>query len=213
MKKLILFAAIAAISTGIFAFTTQKSKVLEIGAKAPKSEMKMKDISGKSYSLQDLKEENGLLVIFSCKTCPFVVGNEGRNSEGWQGRYNELHDIAQQNKLGMVLVNSNEAYRDRDDSPESMKQQAEEQGYTMPYVVDENHVLADAFGALTTPHVFLFDKEMKLVYKGAIDDNVNDSGEVRETYLKDAMQNLAKGEKIDPESTRQLGCSIKRVKS
>ena len=88
-----------------------------------------------------------------------------------------------------------------------------ENGYTMKYVVDENHVLADALGALTTPHVYLFDEDMKLVYKGAIDDNVNDASEVKEHYLQDAIKNLMSGKTIDPNSTRQLGCSIKRVKS
>lgn len=213
MKKMLIFAAVAAVIAGIFSFSTFKNDILEIGAEAPKSEVKMQDISGKEYSLNDLKKEEGLLVIFSCKTCPFVVGNPGKNSDGWQGRYNELHEMANNNDIGMVLVNSNEAFRDDVDSMESMKEQSDEQGYTMPYVIDENHVVADAFGALTTPHVYLFDVDMKLVYKGAIDDNVNDSGAVKETYLQDAITNLSKGEKIDPNSTRQLGCSIKRVKS
>lgn len=213
MKKGLLFVVVAVLSVGIFAFTTEKSKVLDIGAKAPKTDVKMQDVSGKSYTLQDLKQEQGLLVIFSCKTCPFVVGNPGRNSEGWERRYNALHQLAEKHKIGMVLVNPNEAYRDGDDSMENMKAQSEELGYTMPYVVDKNHVVADAFGALTTPHVYLFDKDMKLVYKGAIDDNANDSGEVKEHYINDAINNLVKGNKIDPESTRQLGCSIKRVKS
>lgn len=211
MKKLLSFAAVAAVIAAVFAFAPGKNDILEIGSKAPKTDVKMTDISGKQYSLSDLKKEDGLLVIFSCKTCPFVVGNPGKNSDGWQGRYNELHQLASIANIGMVLVNSNEAFRDDVDSMESMKEQAQEQGYTMPYVIDENHVVADAFGALTTPHVYLFDKDMKLVYKGAIDDNVNDADAVTEPYLKNAIQNLSKNEKIDPNSTRQLGCSIKRV--
>ncbi len=213
MKKILAFAAVAAVVAGVLAFTPFKNDILEIGADAPKADLKMTDISGKEYSLLDLKKKEGLLVIFSCKTCPFVVGNPGKNSDGWQGRYNELHQIANRSGVGMVLVNSNEAFRDDVDSMESMKEQAKEQGYTMPYLIDENHVVADAFGALTTPHVYLFDKDMKLVYKGAIDDNVSDADAVAEPYLKSALQNLAKGEKIDPNATRQLGCSIKRVKS
>lgn len=213
MKKLLSFAAVAAVIAAVFAFAPGKNDILEIGSKAPKTDVKMTDISGKQYSLSGLKKEDGLLVIFSCKTCPFVVGNAGKDSDGWQGRYNELHEVASDANIGMVLVNSNEAFRGDVDSMESMKEQAQEQGYTMPYVIDENHVVADAFGALTTPHVYLFDKDMKLVYKGAIDDNVNDADAVAEPYLKNAIQNLSKNEKIDPNSTRQLGCSIKRVKS
>ena len=213
MKKLFALIAVAAILGTSCGFSSLKNDILEIGAKAPKAERKMEDVSGKEYSLTDLKQENGLLVVFSCNTCPFVVGNEAKNSEGWEGRYNDVHEMAESAGIGMVLVNSNEAYRDDADSRKAMAEHARKNGYTMKYVVDENHVVADAFGALTTPHVYLFDKEMKLVYKGAIDDNVNNADAVKEHYLQSAIKNLSAGQEIDPNSTRQLGCSIKRVKS
>lgn len=212
MKYLSILAAIVLTTLGIYAFSTNKNEILEIGATAPKADVAMPAVSGSEYSLKDLKNENGLLVVFSCNTCPFVVGNPGKNSEGWHGRYNEAHQQAKDAGVGMVLLNSNEAFRDDEDSMIKMQNLAKEYGYTMPYVVDENHLVADAFGALTTPHIYLFDKEMKLVYKGAIDDNVNDSSAVEEHYLRDALQNLEAGKKINPNSTRQLGCSIKRVK-
>lgn len=183
---------------------------IKIGDLAPKSDVKMKDISGTEYSLNDLKKEKGLLVIFSCNSCPFVVGN-GEGSEGWQGRYNGLYDFATKSNLGMVLVNSNEAKREGDDSFEKMKEHAKEQGYKSFYVVDNNSELANAFGAKTTPHVFLFDKDLKLVYKGAIDDNVKNAAEVKESYLMNAMRLLALGNKIPTNETKATGCSIKRV--
>jgi hypothetical protein len=94
-----------------------------------------------------------------------------------------------------------------------MKKRYKDQGLEGYYLLDENHVLADAFGALTTPHVYLFDGDMKLIYVGAIDDSVDSKEGVKESYLKDAIEAHLKGEKIDPNSTRQLGCSIKRVKA
>lgn len=210
MKKLIAITlAVAAIA--VYAFVPAKSDILEIGKKAPLADRKMKDISEKEYSLNDLKKSNGLLVVFSCNTCPFVVGNSAKNSDGWEGRYNEIHTVASKAGVGMVLVNSNEAFRGDEDSKLAMKAHARQQSYSMPYLIDENHELADAFGALTTPHVYLFDKNMELVYKGAIDDNVNSADGVEKAYLKDALKNLEAGKKIDPNSTRQLGCSIKRV--
>lgn len=212
MKHLSILTAIVLTVLGIYAFSNNKNDILEIGATAPKADVAMTGVSGSEYTLKDLKKENGLLVVFSCNTCPFVVGNPGKDSEGWHGRYNEVHQQAKDAGVGMVLLNSNEAFRDDEDSMVKMQNMAKEHGYTMPYVVDENHVVADAFGALTTPHIYLFDKDMALVYKGAIDDNVNDSSEVKEHYLRDALQNLKAGKKIDPNSTRQLGCSIKRVK-
>lgn len=199
----IFFVACAAKST--------EREILPIGKKAPKTDLIMKDVSGKDISLEKAAGENGLLVIFSCNTCPFVVGN-GSKSEGWEGRYPEIADMAEKEGIGMVLVNSNEAKREKGDSMEDMKKRYAEKNLKGYYVLDQNHVLADAFGALTTPHVFLFDSKMKLIYKGAIDDSVDSSEEVEQPYLKDAIKAYKTGEKIDPNSTKQLGCSIKRVK-
>jgi hypothetical protein len=111
----------------------------------------------------------------------------------------------------MVLVNSNEAKREAGDSFEDMRTHYKEHNYNSHYVLDQNSVLADAFGARTTPHVFLFDKNNKLVYKGAIDDNVDDPKAVTKTWLKDALKAMSSGKAIDPPTTRNLGCSIKRV--
>ena len=136
----------------------------------------------------------------------------------WEDRYNELHDLCASNNVGMVLVNSNEARRggedsyNDDDSFENMKAHAEELGYKSPYVVDEGAELANAFGARTTPHVFLFNKEMNLVFKGAIDDNYKDKDAVSKTYLRDAITNLVAGNTIDPAVSEAKGCSIKRIK-
>jgi hypothetical protein len=185
-------------------------EILAIGTKAPLADLKMESANGLQISLNDIKDQNGLLVIFSCNTCPFVVGN-GEKTEGWEGRYLEYHMAAVSNQIGTVLVNSNEAKRDAGDSMDDMRAHAREKAYRMNYVLDKNHQLADAFGARTTPHVFLFDKDMTLVYKGAPDDNVDRASEVKEPYLLNAIKNLAAGKKIDPESTKQVGCSIKRV--
>ncbi|NQX92590.1 MAG: thioredoxin family protein [Flavobacteriales bacterium] len=215
MKKILLPGLLVALVIALGAFTLRDDNAakgtesLEIGNPAPMTDYQMKDVSGKMFNMKDLKKDNGLLVVFSCNTCPFVVGSEGK-SEGWEGRYNDLHTQAEKMGFGMVLVNSNEAKRKGDDSMNEMKSHAKNNGYTMPYVVDENHQLADAFGAKTTPHVYLFDGNMNLAYKGAIDDNVNNAKEVKETYLADAMMAVQKGEQPKPDSTKPLGCSIKR---
>jgi hypothetical protein len=198
--------------TALIAVSDGKEGILEIGATAPASDTKMMDVSGESFTLADAAGDNGLLVIFSCNTCPFVVGNANK-SEGWEGRYPVLYDYATQANMGMVLVNSNEAKRGAGDSMDDMKQRYADQGLKGHYLLDENHVIADAFGALTTPHVFLFDKEMKLIYKGAIDDNVDSAEGVKTPYLMNAIDAHLAGEIIDPNSTRQLGCSIKRMKA
>ena len=182
-----------------------------IGEKAPLVDNPMLGVDGTTHTLSDLNGDNGLLVIFSCNTCPFVVGN-GTKTEGWEGRYNGLSELAASLNIGMVLINSNEAKREGDDSFAAMKNHAAEAGYTMPYVVDEGSKLADACGARTTPHVYLYNSNLELAYRGSIDDNVNRSEEVTERYLEMAMKRMAEDKKIKVQETKAVGCSIKRVK-
>lgn len=201
MKKFLTVAGL--ILMGALISWGNYSDELKIGATMPKADVKMMDVSGKNFTLANLKKENGLLVVFSCNTCPFVIA--------WQDRYNELADLAKKNNIGMVLVNSNEAKRDGEDSLDEMKAHAKTNKYTMHYVVDKNHVVADAFGADRTPHVFLFDKENKLTYRGAIDDNYRDKSKVKHTYLKDALSAQGAGKAIATKTSKSLGCTIKRL--
>jgi peroxiredoxin len=206
MKKIkLIFSALVLIG-GVYAFTQGGSKynTLEIGENAPMTELEMKAADGKKLSLEKIKGEKGALVIFSCNTCPFVIA--------WEDRYPQLDMIAKNNNIGMTLINSNEAKRKGDDSIDKMKEHATEMGYpSIPYLVDANSELANAFGAKTTPHVFLFDADWKLVYEGSIDDNHKSAKDVKARYLENAMYKLANGEKIDPNNTKAIGCSIKRV--
>jgi len=180
----------------------QKNSPLEIGATIPNSEDLMINVSDEKMSLINNFNENGLLVVFSCNTCPFVIM--------WEDRYRQLEKMCQTNNVGMVYINSNEAKRDGDDSLEAMKNHAKTMGYTFPYLIDQNSVLANAFGAKTTPHVFLFNKNKKLVYKGAIDDNYRDISQVNKTYLLDAIEQMVEGLDIRIKKTNAKGCSIKR---
>lgn len=177
---------------------------IPIGSKAPETAYVVRDISGIEMNLEGARKENGLLVIFSCNTCPFVIG--------WEDRYIPLGEWCAENNVGFVIVNSNEAKRGNDDSIEKMREHAAEKQYNTFYLVDENHVLADAFGATRTPEVFLFDSDMTLVYKGAIDDNMEDPNAVEKPYLATALKHMLSGLPIDPESTKSVGCTIKRVK-
>lgn len=182
---------------------------MPIGSALPAAEVAMKDVSGKEMTLTQLKKDNGLLVIFSCNTCPFVVGSEG--SEGWEGRYPGIGQLCRKNNVGLAMINSNEAKRDKGDGFADMQQRYREKGYNHYYLLDRDHVVADAFGARTTPHVYLFDAGGKLVYKGAIDDNVQSAEEVKEHYLENALNAMVSGAPIDPSTTRNIGCSIKRM--
>ena len=181
-----------------------------IGAKAPLMEHKLTDVDGESVNLQGFAGRNGIIVIFTCNTCPFVVGRAGK-SEGWEGRYNDVVSFARERGISTVLVNSNEAKRKGDDGLDQMKKRAMEAGYKAPYLMDSGHELADAFGARTTPHVFLLNGDCQLVYRGSIDDNVNSAAEVKERYLEDAITKMVAGKKAKPAITKAIGCSIKRM--
>ncbi len=179
------------------------SEPLPIGSTLPDKEVKMKDISGKEVSFKDAAKENGLLVMFSCNTCPVVVKYQSRTMESCK--------YALDNKVGVILLNPNEASRTNGDSFEDMKTYAADQQYHFNYVVDKNSAMANTFGATRTPEVFLFDKEGKLVYHGAIDDNANGPDQVTRKHLKIAIDEMVGGKEVSTTKTRSVGCTIKRV--
>jgi thioredoxin-related protein len=200
MKKIITsFSFLALIS--LLAFN--RISELPIGADMPKADVKMKDVSGKEICLKEAKKSNGLLVMFSCNTCPFVIRNQQRTKE--------ICQYALDHNIGVVLINSNEAQRGNEDSYEAMKKYAEAHGYKWYYAVDKNSELADAFGASRTPENFLFNKEGKLVYHGATDDNPSDPDHVTRRHLHEAMDEMLNGKEVSVKTSRSVGCGIKRI--
>ena len=176
--------------------------VLPIGAEMPKANQLMKDISGKQVSMKNALKGNGVLVMFSCNTCPYVVKNEQRIITAGE--------LAAKLNIGFIIINSNEAYRETEDSYEAMKAYAAEKKYNWYYVVDQNSEVADAFGANRTPECFLFDKNLTLAYHGAIDDNPSDETAVKRQHLREAMMELSSGKSVSVKESRSVGCTIKR---
>ena len=182
----------------------QKYPTLEIDQKMPVQNYKVKSINGDFISLNDNIKKNGILVVFTSNKCPFVVM--------WEDRYKLIEDECIKSDIGMVYINSNEARRDGDDSIDKMKEHSRKMGYKYPYLIDRNSKIANSFGAKTTPHIFLFNKNKKLVYKGAIDDNYQSIKNVKEKYLINAITQLNNNEEIKIKTTKAIGCSIKRKK-
>jgi thioredoxin-related protein len=170
----------------------------------PKADVKMRDVSGKDITLKSAAGEKGLLVMFSCNTCPYVIKNQERTLQ--------ICNFAKKNNYGVIILNSNEAYRDNDDSYAEMKSYAASQKYNWFYSVDKDHEVADAFGANRTPECFLFNKNLKLVYHGAIDDNPSDASAVTRKHLEAAINELNAGKEVSVKETRSVGCTIKRKK-
>ncbi|MGZ8559224.1 MAG: redoxin family protein [Chitinophagaceae bacterium] len=200
MKKFFSILPLAVISLLSFQNFTDP---LAIGSSLPEADRKMKDISGKEVSFKDAMKKNGLLVMFSCNTCPVV--------KKYQSRTLETGKFAAANEIGVVLLNSNEATRNDGDSFDDMKEYGKNQGYSLNYVIDNNSAMANAFGATRTPEIFLFDKNGKLVYHGAIDDNANGPGGVKRKHAKIAIEEMVAGKNVSNSKTRFVGCSIKRL--
>ena len=185
----------------IIGFTFLLAGDLEIGSTMPLKDLELADISGKNITLANAKGDAGTLVVFSCNTCPWVIR--------WEDRYVSLANTYAQKGIGMIAVNSNAARFGGEDSLEEMLEHAKNKGYNFPYAQDPESELATAFGATKTPHIYLFNGDDKLVYRGAIDDNAKNAKKVDVPFLANAIDALLAGNPINPQTTKALGCSIK----
>lgn len=175
--------------------------MLTLGTKAP--EFHLPDVvSGREVSLDTFKDQKGLLVLFICRHCPFVkhIQDElARIGRDYAGK-----------DLGIVAISSNDAESYPDDRPESLKEMAEELGFTFPFCYDETQQAAKAYDAACTPDYYLFDERRDLVYRGQLDasrpgNDVPVTGE----DLRLAIDQLLASQPVDPEQRPSLGCNIK----
>ena len=175
---------------------------LELGASAPEFN-DLPGVDGKSYSLSDLADAKVLVVVFSCNHCPFVVGSEDR--------MNALYADYRPKGVEMIAINSNETENHPTDSFEHMVLRAKEKGFRFPYVQDASQDVALAYGALRTPHFYVFDAGRKLRYTGRMDDNPYDAAKVTTHDLRNALDAVLGGRKPPVELTNPKGCNVKWV--
>lgn len=201
MKKLfsLLFVIVLAVSS--FA-QKQNIQPIAIGTSIPMLDYKMQSTDGKEFSVYDVMQKNGVLVMFSCNTCPYVIK--------YQQRTLDAIKMAKENGFGVIIINSNEGQRKAEDSYSSMQEYAKGQTYNVPYVVDVKSTVADAYGATRTPECFLFNAKRELVYHGAIDDNTN-AIEASRNHLSIALEEVRNGSSITVQESRSVGCTIKRI--
>ena len=196
--KTLIFAIVVAYSTlSLFA------EGYSVGDKA--EGFKLKNVDDKLVSLSDYKEAKGFVVIFTCNHCPYA--------KAWEDRIIDIDKKYKEKGYPVIAISSNDVSIVPDDDFEHMKIRAKEKGFTFPYLFDETQEVADKYGAMRTPHVFLLKKENNALivkYIGAIDNNFKDASAVTETYLSDAIDALLSGKNPDPFETKAIGCSIKR---
>lgn len=179
-------------------------KSIEIGTKVDIGRFNMMDVmNDNSEYLQGYMKPNGLIVMFSCNTCPYVIKS--------QDRTREIIKLARLHNIGIVVINSNEAQRMDADAPEAMLKYGKEQNYNN-YFIDKDHILADELGATKTPEIFYFSNDNILIYKGAMEDNPSDPKNSKIMYLADAMKAVASQKPITAKESKSIGCSIKRKK-
>jgi peroxiredoxin len=174
---------------------------LAIGKSAPKADVKMASIDGKSISIAEVKGPKGTLVVFTCNSCPYA--------QAWQSRIAELGSTYSKQGIGVIAINANDPGVKPDDDMPAMQARAKMLGLTFPYVMDATSDVARAFGATRTPEAFLFDAKGKLVYHGAIDDNSREPEKVTARWLNDALAATVAGKAVAVSETKSIGCSIK----
>ena len=178
----------------------QSSFLLSPGDAAP--DFTLPDADGRLTARTEIAGERGLLVVFACNHCPFVV--HLATSLGELAR-----EIATQG-VTTVAINSNDLERYPQDGPESMKAFAVERGWDFPYLLDESQEVAKAHGATCTPDFFLFTPAGKLFYAGQFDDSRPRSGlEAHGGDLREAVRRMLEGEEPMARPYPSSGCSIK----
>ncbi|UOB16852.1 thioredoxin family protein [Abyssalbus ytuae] len=200
--KLLLLIIFAGTVTAFTILKHNYSEGYKIGDYA--TDFKLKNIDGKMVSLSDYKDVKGFLVIFTCNHCPYAVAYEDRII-ALDAKYKPLG-------VPVIAINPNNPSAQPQDSYENMKIRAKEKGFTFPYLLDDGQKIYPQYGASRTPHVFLLEKTSKgnmVKYIGAIDDNYQNADEVETKYVEDAVNAMLKGEPIQIETTKAIGCSIK----
>jgi len=174
--------------------------MLELGVIAPG--FALPDTNGRLVSRTDFSDAKGLLVMFICNHCPYVIHIRSALAE--MGRDYLPKGIA------IVAINTNDAEKYPDDSPEKMKAEVESAQYPFPYLYDETQAVGKAYRAACTPDFFLLDAHHRLVYRGQFDDaRPGNRALVTGRDLKNAMDALLEGRAVDADQKPSLGCNIK----
>ena len=194
-----MLALVVAFAAASFTLPTSPG----IGALAP--DFNLKNVDGKMVQLSGIKDVKGYIVIFTCNTCPFA--------KAYESRIIALHQKYAAQGYPVVAINSNDQNVQPGDSYDKMQALAKEKSYPFAYLYDQTQEVAQAYGALKTPHVYVLDNKRMIRYIGAIDDNSEDAEAVKEKYVENAVDALLAGKEVAVKETKAIGCGIKWKKS
>jgi len=201
-------AAVVLFMAGLGLSAISRPRTLEIGARAP--DFNLPGVDGRHYKLASFAKANILVVIFTCNHCP--------TAQAYEERIKKLAADYKSKGVALVAISPNApkavrldelGYSDMSDSLEEMKIRAKDKKFNFPYLYDgDKQKISRAYSPVTTPHVFIFDKERKLRYVGRIDDSEKPK-RVKSRDARNAIDALLAGKKVSVEKTRTFGCSIK----
>jgi thiol-disulfide isomerase/thioredoxin len=182
---------------------------LAIGAPAP--DFHLPGVDGKTYSLESFKDAKVLVIVFMCNHCP--------TSQAYENRVIKMTTDYASKGISVVAINPNDpaslrldelGYSDVGDSYEEMKIRAKTAGFNFPYLYDgETEKTSEAYGPVSTPHIFIFDRARKLRYNGRIDDREDPKKAPTQQDARDAIEALLNGREVKVTTTKVFGCSIK----
>ena len=176
------------------------STMLPLGTAAP--DFKLPDTDGRLVSLADFHGKAALLVVFMCNHCPYVIHIRAGLAK--------LARDYQPRDVGVVGINANDVANYPDDSPARMKEEVRTAGYVFPYLFDDSQTVAKSYRAACTPDIFLFDRHLKLVYRGQFDASRPNNGlPVTGQDLRAALDAALAGKPVPEKQVASIGCNIK----
>lgn len=177
------------------------SAMVQLGSKA--HDFTLPDtISGKQISLDEIKSDKATVVMFICNHCPYVIHIVDKLSE--------VVNEYQEKGISFVAISSNDVENYPQDSPGKMKEFAAVHNFTFPYLYDETQEVAKAYKAECTPDIFVYDKDLTLVYRGQFDDSrPSKDTPVTGKDLKAALDAILEGKPVDENQIPSVGCNIK----
>ena len=199
MKRFIQTLAVLFIGGTLWMSASLANPGLKVGDTAP--DFRLKNVDGKMVSLKDYKKAKGFIVTFTCNTCPYAVM--------YEDRLVALDKMMEPKGYPVIAIQPNDPAIQAGDSFARMQERAKEKKFGFPYLLDAGQQVYPQYGATRTPHFFLLDKNLKVRYIGALDDNPQDASAVNHKYVEEAITALEAGKEPETTFTKAIGCGIK----
>lgn len=204
MKKIAGLTLIAGVLVASLTVQAQTPVAKSYAVGDAVAEFQVRNITNQFVNLADYTAQKGVVVVFMANHCPF--------SKAYEDRLMVIHNRFATQGYPVLAVQASDVTVYPEDAYEVVQSRSRERGFPFPYTIDENQLVARAFGATRTPQVFVLTRtggKFVVQYMGAIDDNPQDAAGVQKHYLNDALVSLTTGRVIQINTTRPIGCAVK----